>query len=191
MPIAIKRYHNRKLYNTVTKRYITLDQISELIKAHEDIKVIDNGTGEDITAATLSQIIFEGEKNRSGYLPTSLLFSLVQSGGERVDELRRNIFESLNLSHHYDVEIERRVNRLIQRGQISQDDGAEILQKLLSVESRRDEVLENIEERVVEFIQQRQIPTKRELSALIKKVEGLSIRVEELKNEKGEAKQAA
>lgn len=180
MPVIIKRYRNRKLYNTQAKRYITLEQIEELIKSQIEVKVIDNTTGEDITATTLSQIIFELEKNRSGFLPVGLLFSLVQSGGYRMDEIRQKIFNSLNLSHHYDVEIERRINRLIENGELTQEAGSQLLSKLLEVGFRREDVLEDFEARLVEFLKQRQIPTKTDLSKLILKIEELSKRVEEI-----------
>jgi polyhydroxyalkanoate synthesis repressor PhaR len=100
MPIIIKRYQNRKLYNTQSKQYITLEEIEDLIKNELEIKVIDNRTGNDITAITLSQIIFEFEKNRSGFLPVKLLVSLIQSGGNRIDEIRRSIIEALSVYHH-------------------------------------------------------------------------------------------
>jgi polyhydroxyalkanoate synthesis repressor PhaR len=180
MTVVIKRYQNRKLYNTQSKRYITLEQIEQLIKEHIDVKVIDNASGEDITATTLSQIIFEVEKNQSGFLPINLLFSLIQSGGNRIDDLRQNVFNSLNLTHHYDVEIERRVNRLVEYGEYSQESGAQLLEKLLSVGPRHDEVIENIEERIVEFLRQKQIPTKKDIYSLIDKIDDLSKRVEEL-----------
>ena len=69
MPITIKRYPNRKLYNTDTKRYITLDGIAELIRDGESVQVVDHTTNEDLTSLTLSQIIFEQEKKKSGFLP--------------------------------------------------------------------------------------------------------------------------
>jgi polyhydroxyalkanoate synthesis repressor PhaR len=180
MPIIIKRYRNRKLYNTDTKRYITLEQIEELIKTLKEVQVIDNDTGDDITAATLSQIIFELEKNQSGFLPLNLLFSLVQSGGNRIDDLRRNVFNSLNLAHHYDVEIERRINQLIDNAELSSDEGALLLKKLLSVSSRREDMLDTIEASIADFMKQRQILTKNDLRALLNKIEDLTKRVEEL-----------
>ena len=133
MPVIIKRYRNRKLYNTQLKRYITLDEIEGLIKQQEAVKVIENDSGNDITATTLSQIIFEHEKNQTGLLPINLLTSLVQSGGKRMEEIRRNIFNSLTLAHHFDAEIERRVDLLISRGEMSQEEGAQLLLRLLSV----------------------------------------------------------
>ena len=55
----IKRYANRKLYDTQESRYVTLDQISHMIRAGEDVQVLDNNSKEDLTSVTLAQIIFE------------------------------------------------------------------------------------------------------------------------------------
>jgi polyhydroxyalkanoate synthesis repressor PhaR len=184
MPIIIKRYRNRKLYNTHSKRYITLEEIEGLIKDREEVQVIDNPTGNDITATTLSQIIFELEKNQTGFLPVNLLISLVQSGGNRIDEIRRNIFNSLNLAHHHDVEIERRVNLLIESGELSQEAGTKLLGKLLSISSMKGDFQENVEEKILEYLKQRQIPTKNDFQTLIQKIETLSKRVEDFSNDK-------
>jgi len=184
MPIIIKRYRNRKLYNTHSKRYITLEEIEGLIKDREEVQVIDNPTGNDITATTLSQIIFELEKNRTGFLPVNLLISLVQSGGNRIDEIRRNIFNSLNLAHHHDVEIERRVNLLIESGELSQEAGTKLLGNLLSISSMRGDFQENVEGKILEYLKQRQIPTKNDFQTLTQKIETLSKRVEDFSNDK-------
>jgi polyhydroxyalkanoate synthesis repressor PhaR len=183
MTVIIKRYRNRKLYNTQSKQYITLQQIEELIKVRNEVKVIDNSTGDDITATTLSQIIFELEKTRSGFLPASLLLSLVQSGGYRLEEIRQNIFDTLNLSHHFDVEIERRINQLVDNGDVSQAEGTQFLRKLLSVSSRQEELLENVENRFIEFLKKRQIPTKKDLQSLTLQIEHLMNKLEELNTE--------
>jgi polyhydroxyalkanoate synthesis repressor PhaR len=180
MPVIIKRYRNRKLYNTESKCYITLGEIEELVKKQEEVKIIDNITGNDITTITLSQIIFELEKNRAGFLPSNLLLSLVQSGGKRIEEIRQNIFNSLNLIHHFDVEIERRVNLLIRHGELSQEVGTQLLGKLLSVSYREEDIRENVEGRIIEFLRERQIPTKNDIQTLINKIETLSKRVERL-----------
>jgi polyhydroxyalkanoate synthesis repressor PhaR len=179
MSVIIKRYRNRKLYNTQSKRYITLEDIELLINNQEEVKVIDNETGNDITATTLSQIIFDLEKNKAGYLPINLLISLVQSGGKRIDDIRQNIFNSLNLSHHYDVEIERRVNLLIGSGELSQETGTQLLEKLISVSYKQDDIKENVEARMLELIKVRQIPTKNDIQSLINRIDTLSNRVEE------------
>jgi polyhydroxyalkanoate synthesis repressor PhaR len=178
MSVIIKRYRNRKLYNTQSKRYITLDEIEELIKDHVEVKVIENDTDNDITATTLSQIIFGLEKNQTGVLPLSLLISLVQSGGKRMDEIRRNIFNSLNLVHHFDVEIERRVNMLISNGEFDQEAGNLLLKKLLSVSYRQEELKDNVEIKLIELLRERQIPTKSDFHLLTNRIETLSKKVE-------------
>ena len=80
MPV-IKRYPNRKLYDTEAKGYITLEQIGELIRDGQDIQVVDHATGEDLTALTLTQVILEQERKRSGSLPQTVLTGLIQAGG--------------------------------------------------------------------------------------------------------------
>lgn len=180
MPIVIKRYRNRKLYNTLTKRYITLEEIEELIKQQVEVEVIDVVSGRDITAATLSQIIFEIEKSHSGFLPVGLLFSLVQSGGKRLDDIRQNIFQSLNLSHHYDVEIEKRINTLIDSGIYNEKDGKLILDRLLSAGSGNKELLEDIETRLTDFFRQHKLPTRNDLQTLAQKIDALSKQVDNI-----------
>ncbi len=96
MPV-IKRYPNRKLYDTDAKRYVTLEHIAALIQANEDVLVIDHETGEDLTNLTLSQIIFEQEKKGSGLLSRSLLTNLIRTGGDTFEQVRRALIAPLHL----------------------------------------------------------------------------------------------
>lgn len=80
----IKRYQNRKLYDTRHSCYVTLDDISQMVKSGEDVKVIDNRTQEDITSVTFAQIIFEEEKKNKSLLPLAALKKIIQSGGEQL-----------------------------------------------------------------------------------------------------------
>ncbi len=91
MSVLIKRYANRKLYNTETSRYITLKGISELIEAGEDVRVIDNETGEDITNVALSQILVDHERSNNTASRT-LLSELISRGGDALyGALRRGV----------------------------------------------------------------------------------------------------
>jgi polyhydroxyalkanoate synthesis repressor PhaR len=91
MSVLIKRYANRKLYNTQTSRYITLKGIAELIDAGEDVRVIDNETGEDITNVALSQILVDHERSSSGKSRT-MLSELISRGGDALyGALRRGV----------------------------------------------------------------------------------------------------
>jgi len=183
MPIIIKRYQNRKLYDTQSKRYITLDDIEELIKSEQEIKVIDNITGNDITALTISQVIFEIEKNHSGFLPIKLLTSLVQSGGNKIEDLRRSIFNSLSLSRSYDAEISRRINLLVETGELTEETGSMITKKLISVNQQYFEPDNEIETRVSIYLNEKQIPTNSDLQELINRIDEMSQRLDALKSE--------
>lgn len=78
----IKRYANRKLYDTQHSRYVTLEQISEMIRLGDDVKIIDNKTKEDLTSVTLAQIIFEEEKKQRSFLSLQTMRDIIQNGGE-------------------------------------------------------------------------------------------------------------
>ena len=76
----IKRYQNRKLYDTDASCYVTLDEIAEMIQQGEEVSVVDNRNQKDITAATLTQIIFEKQKRSESPVPISTLRHIIQHG---------------------------------------------------------------------------------------------------------------
>ena len=91
MTILIKRYANRKLYNTETSSYITLKGIGELVELGEDVRVVDNESGEDISSVTLSQILVDSERSARG-VPQSVLSDLIQKGGDALfDAVKRGV----------------------------------------------------------------------------------------------------
>lgn len=76
-PIIIKKYANRRLYDTSTSSYVTLDHLSELVREGRDFEVRDAKTGEDLTRQVLTQIIFEHETKGEGALPLNFLRQLI------------------------------------------------------------------------------------------------------------------
>lgn len=76
----IKRYQNRKLYDTDASCYVTLDEIAEMIQQGEEVTVVDNRNQKDITAATLTQIIFEKQKRSESPVPIATLRHIIQQG---------------------------------------------------------------------------------------------------------------
>ncbi|HXZ79488.1 MAG TPA: polyhydroxyalkanoate synthesis regulator DNA-binding domain-containing protein [Terriglobales bacterium] len=75
--IVIRKYGNRRLYDTSTSRYINLDDIAALVRNGKEVQVIDAKTGEDLTRLTLTQIISEDVKNQPSGLPLELLRQLI------------------------------------------------------------------------------------------------------------------
>lgn len=172
MPV-IKRYPNRKLYDTEAKKYITLDGIAALIREGQEVQVVDHTTGEDLTALTLSQIIFEQEKKGGGFLPKSVLTSLVQAGGDTVNTLRRGLTAPLDLFRQVDDEIERRLQTLINRGELAREEGTRLRNKLLNRES-------GVEEEIEHALTARGVPRKEEIQRLNQQIETLATKLDAL-----------
>lgn len=84
--IVIKKYPNRRLYNTKNSTYITVEDVSDLIKKGNKIQVVDVNTGDDLTAMVLTQIIMNKAKEDNAILPVSLLHLVIQYGESHLHE---------------------------------------------------------------------------------------------------------
>jgi polyhydroxyalkanoate synthesis repressor PhaR len=104
-PRVIKRYANRKLYDTQRSRYVTLDQIAEMVRAGEDVRIVDNNSKDDLTALTLAQILFEQEK-KGGFLPLAALRNIIQSGGQSISSIATSAGEKVRAVFRRDNEPE-------------------------------------------------------------------------------------
>ncbi|MGE3260183.1 MAG: polyhydroxyalkanoate synthesis regulator DNA-binding domain-containing protein [Bacteriovoracia bacterium] len=87
---VIKRYQNRKLYDTHQSCYVTLEEISQMIKNGDDLRVIDNKTKNDITQATLTQLLYETERKTSAPVPVELLKEIIRKGDGSFSGFIRN-----------------------------------------------------------------------------------------------------
>jgi polyhydroxyalkanoate synthesis repressor PhaR len=114
-PKIIKRYTNRKLYDTVESRYVTLDEIAEMIKQGSEVKIVDNKTKEDLTSVTLAQIIFEEEKKKN-QMPLAVLREIIRRPGEVLQGFIQK--EVTPRVESFRAEAEQRIDKLLRR-----DDG--------------------------------------------------------------------
>ncbi len=85
--VVIKKYANRRLYNTATSTYVTLDDLAVMVKAGTDFTVYDAKTGEDITRSVLTQIIFEEESKGTTLLPINFLRQLIRFYGDSMQAI--------------------------------------------------------------------------------------------------------
>jgi len=86
-PVTIKKYANRRLYNTGTSTYVTLEDLAVMVKEGEDFVVFDAKTGEEITRSVLTQIIFEQENKGQNLLPITFLRQLIRFYGDSMQML--------------------------------------------------------------------------------------------------------
>ncbi len=177
---VIKRYPNRKLYNTSSKTYVTLEGVAQIIRDGEEVQILDHATGEDLTTITLTQIIFEQEKKQGGFLPRSVLTGLVQSGGDTLGTLRRSLASPLNLKVHVDLEIQRRIDSLVEMGEISPDEGRLWLEKMVSAGPQPPESSLPSEQDLEEMLVNKGIPTKSDLDQLNQRLDELFTKLDEV-----------
>jgi len=93
-PITIKKYANRRLYDTESSSYITLDHLSQMTRAGRDFKVIDARSGDDITHSVLTQIIVEEENRGTTLLPVSFLRQLISMYGDQMQSMVPHYLEA-------------------------------------------------------------------------------------------------
>ena len=86
-PVTIKKYANRRLYNTATSSYVTLDHLCQMVKDGVDFAVFDAKTGDDITRSVLTQIIVEEEAKGQNLLPISFLRQLISFYGDNMQQM--------------------------------------------------------------------------------------------------------
>jgi polyhydroxyalkanoate synthesis repressor PhaR len=123
---TIKRYNNRKLYDTSSKRYVNLDDIAEMVRAGEEVTVIDHNSADDITVLILFQTLFEEEKRVGGLIPQIFLTRLIRSGSDALGQIKKKLSRSAQSAvsaAEIDLEIERRIQKLVLSGSLSPDEG--------------------------------------------------------------------
>ncbi|MDG5749347.1 polyhydroxyalkanoate synthesis repressor PhaR [Qipengyuania sp. XHP0207] len=93
-PITIKKYANRRLYNTDTSSYITLDDLAKMVRENVDFQVFDAKSGDDITHTILTQIIVEEESQGTQMLPVSFLRDLISMYGNSMQSMMPSYLEA-------------------------------------------------------------------------------------------------
>ena len=177
MTVLIKRYANRKLYNTQTSRYITLKGIAELIEADEDVRVIDNETGEDITSVALSQILVDNERSNRN-VPRGLLSELVQRGGDAIyTALRRGVDDASEGIG----EFQRNVRRIIRP---RERDGGKLGDWIADNSPDVERMVQNAVERVFKLLD---LPRRSDVEALNQNLERVAQAVESLRGAQRDA----
>ncbi len=185
-PKVIKRYTNRKLYDTVESRYVTLDEIAEMVKQGVEVKIIDNRTKEDLTSVTLAQIVFEEEKKKN-QMPLSVLREIIRRPGDSITD-----FISTRVSPRVDAlrqEAGQRIDKLLGR------DGAEGESAATTLIQQSQKAMESwqakIDERVkaaVETMLGNLPALGRDLSTLVQRLDQLEQKLAEYEAAKGAEK---
>ena len=118
---VIKRYTNRKLYDTQESRYVTLEEIAGMVKAGEDVQIVDNRTGKDLTEVTLAQILYEEQKKQTTRMPLGLLKEIIRTRGTSIsDFIQRTVTQPVRSLRE---EADRKVDELVRKSEAAVEDG--------------------------------------------------------------------
>lgn len=173
---VIKRYTNRKLYDTDQSRYVTLEDIARLVRENEEVRVIDNETGDDLTAVTFAQIILEEEKRKTNLMSVPFLRKLIRSGEVAVQDFTDRATRAIDQIGDITGRAGEKVREVVEEGGRAIDDvideGRGFIDDLLGLPQRRLESLRDVARKQVDKIRQSQ-PLQREIERLEKSIRGI------------------
>lgn len=144
--LVIKRYGNRRLYNTETKTYVNYSDLAKIVRDGNDVKVVDSTSGEDVTKAVLIQVILEEEKNNKTVLPTEFLFQLLRSREESMQDFFKNhLAASFNAYLKTKEEFDNRFRTMLEMATAAPQmwekliPGAEVMREVLTGKKKENE----------------------------------------------------
>ncbi len=183
----IKKYANRKLYDTKTKRYLTMDRLAEMIKAGKEVSVIDNETGEELTSAIVSRLLAREKADKDKAVPANVLIQMLRKGrGTLVGYGKKYVSlwqSALTLPRD---EIEKLINSLVKEKELSESEGRGLKKEIVHFTTGlKSWVLETIDQRVTEVLGMMNLATTDHLNALIKKVDALNRKMKKLEKKSG------
>ncbi|MCF8130295.1 MAG: hypothetical protein K9N10_17440, partial [Deltaproteobacteria bacterium] len=173
---------NRKLYDTKSKQYITLDKIAKLLKAGEEVSVLDNKTGEDITAATVSQILARAKQGQSDNGASNVMIQLLRKGpGTLVDYGKRYLSLWDRALTMADEEIDRLVERLVKEKEITPSEGSRLKKDMLNrAEDLKKWISEKTDQRINEALDLMNLASREQVTELTGKIDTLTRKVQDL-----------
>lgn len=179
MPL-IKRYANRKLYDTRAKRYVTLHNLAELVRHGEDVRVVDHASGEDLTDLTLAQIIFKQEKSEKSGLPLVTLKAMIQASNQALAHLRSALPWPESAPAQLDTEIRRRIGLLMEWGELTEEEGERLTEQLTRAGEWSGEAPALDAATLERELRERGVPSRAEVQALAQRLETLAAELDQL-----------
>lgn len=168
MATVIKRYANRKLYDCNAKRYVKLEELAELVKKNQEVQIIDNSTGEDITSVVLSKVLSEviSDKSQNGQVNASILTEIIQKRSDMVvDYLKQGLEASVRTVKGVEQQLQHQLEQGWQRVTGQKDKAT------TSNEDFRNIFQRMIEESVQFLITKMNLPSRAELNQLHKRLD--------------------
>jgi polyhydroxyalkanoate synthesis repressor PhaR len=176
----IKKYANRKLYDTTDKKYISRTRLSELIKQGKDILIIDNETGEDLTASIVSNLIATTRGKAGGTVSSGVLIQLFRKGGNALTDYAKRYVSFWQRSFTMaEDEIDDMVKKLVKSKEISTSEGTRLKREIMGfTTSLKEWISDAVDKRLKEVLAATNLATKDQVSALNARIQTLEKKLE-------------
>lgn len=177
----VKKYANRKMYDTTMKRYLTMDRLAELIKAGEEVSIIDNETGEDLTSNIVTQLLAREDTstNMDGKVPAGVLMQVLRRGRGTLFGYGKKyiaLFQSA-MTMSLD-EIEKLVNSLVKEKELSESEGRNLKDEIIGLANHlKSWIIDNIDQRISDALKVVNRSSKAQVSELAERLDALEERV--------------
>ena len=186
----IKKYVNRKMYDTTDKKYVSMVQIARLIKSGEEVVIIDNKTGDDLTAAIVSRLIGQDKKEKGSVVSPRIMMQLLRKGGDTLTDYAKK-YTSLwqNALTMAEDEVDKVVGSLVNNKELSRAEGSRLKQEITGyTDSLKSWIGERVDRRINEALAAMNLASRDQVAALTVKIDKLSKDVARLKKSKAPAK---
>jgi len=188
----IKKYVNRKMYDTTDKKYVSMEQVARLIKSGEEVSIIDNKTGEDLTAAIVSRLIGQDKKEKGSVVSPRIMMQLLRKGGDTLTDYAKkytSLWQSaLTMAED---EVDKVVGALVKDKELSRAEGSRLKKEITGyTDSLKSWIGERVDRHMNEALAAMNLASRDQMDALTAKIEKLSREVARLKKQSAPAKQA-
>ncbi len=186
----IKKYANRKLYDIKDKKYITMKHISEIIKSGKDVSIIDNKTGEDITASIVSTLMGKESNEAGETLSTGVLIQLFRRGsGALTDYAKKHFSIWQNAFTMAEDELDNLLKTLVKNKEISKTEGSRLKQEITGfTRSLKTWISEMVDKRINEITGVMNLPTRDQFVSLNARISELEAKIKTLELQNGTVK---
>lgn len=180
----IKKYANRKLYDTTDKKYISRTRLSELIRQGQDIVIIDNETGKDLTASIVSGLIATTRGKAGGTVSSSVLIQLFRKGGNALTDYAKRYVSFWQRSFTMaEEEIDDMVKGLVKSKEISQSEGIRLKKEVIGFTTAlKGWISDTIDRRLKELLAGTNLASKDHISELNLRISTLEKKLKALEN---------
>lgn len=188
----IKKYANRKLYDTHAKKHISREQLADLIKKGEEVSIIDNPTGEDITVSIVSQLIGLDSPDTDKAVSPRLLMQLLRKGsGTITDYAKKYVSLWQGAFNMAEDEVDKLVGRLVKSKELSKDEGSRLKKEIIGyTDGIKSWVSESVDKRVGEVFDAMNLATNDHIEELSSRIDTLAKKVAQMEKPKKPTKKA-